>query len=86
MTKNKRDSGGLIIYLHDKLKQYRSFVKSTNECLLWIKLDKCLFNIDSDLFLCLAYNVPKGSTREHLNIYDLIAHWTYTWNRLSFFN
>ena len=52
-------------------------MKSTNECLLWIKLDKCFFHIDSDLFLCLAYNVPKGNTKEHLNdinMYDLIAH------------
>jgi len=32
--------------------------------LIWVNIDKSVFNVDTDVFLCLAYNVPTGSTRE----------------------
>ena len=59
----KRNSGGMIVYVHERLKKYVHFVKSSCESVLWLRFDKCLFNIETDVLLCLTYNVPKGSTR-----------------------
>jgi hypothetical protein len=57
----KRDSGGLIIYVHHKLKQYVELVKFSGDCLIWLKFSKSLFNFENGLFVCLAYITPKGT-------------------------
>ena len=62
----KRDSGGLIVYVHQKLKPYVELLKFSGDCMIWLKCSKTLFNFENDLFLCLVYNIPKGSSREML--------------------
>ena len=41
---------------------------------LWLKLDGSLFNLSVDVFLCLVYNVPEGSSRQglldNINLFD----------------
>lgn len=47
-----------MVYIHDRLRKH--FIKSSCDSTMWHKFDKCLFDVDSDLLLCIVYNVPKG--------------------------
>ncbi|XP_053395382.1 uncharacterized protein LOC123523921 isoform X1 [Mercenaria mercenaria] len=73
---SKRSSGGIMVYVNNKLKNYVEFVKSTNDCILWLKFKGELFELKYDVLLCLTYNIPQGSRREIFvdsNIYEMIA-------------
>ena len=45
--------------------------------ILWLKLEGRLFNLTDDVFICLAYNVPEGSSRQGLldnvNLFDRLS-------------
>ena len=41
-------------------------VKRENDDIIWLKIDKTLFNLTYDLYLCLCYVIPTGSSREAL--------------------
>ena len=43
--------------------QYKiSLVRTTEDSLVWLKLDKSLFENDQDLYLCCAYIPPAGNS------------------------
>jgi len=72
----KRDSGGLIIYVRNNLKQNVELLKYKNDRIIWLKINKSVFNSENDVFVCLLYNVPTGSAREVYddeNIYDSLV-------------
>jgi hypothetical protein len=74
--KSKRDSGGLIIYISDKISKYVTYIKHKEDHSLWIKLNSKLFGSEYPLLLCLCYNIPSGSSREGLifqNIFDSLT-------------
>lgn len=60
----RRDSGGIIIYIKNNIKNKVSLLKTTGDNIMWIKFDRSLFDFDEDIVLCLCYNVPTGSSRE----------------------
>ena len=73
----QRDSGGLIIYISDKLRSSAddSLLKTVDDSIIWLKLKGTVFGLQNDLFLCLCYNISSGSSREAFlddNIFDLI--------------
>jgi hypothetical protein len=52
------------------------FAKSYEDSILWIKLDKEIFDFSEDVLLCLCYNIPAGSSRQlfvNENIFDKIV-------------
>jgi len=60
----------------NKISQNVTLLKTEGDCILWLKIDSCLFSFDNDLFLCLSYNIPTCSSREALiqcSIYDLLC-------------
>ena len=72
----KRDSGGLVIYVANYLQPKVSLLKMKDDRLIWVTIDKSVFNVDTDVFLCLAYTVPTGSAREvfyNCTTFDSIA-------------
>ena len=73
----QRDSGGLIIYISDNLRTVVDDVclKTVDDCIIWLKLKGTVFGLQNDLFLCLCYNIPSGSSREAFvndSIFDMI--------------
>lgn len=62
----QRDSGGLIIYISDTLRPKADdiLLKSVEDNILWLKLKGSVFGLQNDVFICLCYNVPLGSSRE----------------------
>ena len=63
------------MYINNKL-NYVKFIKSTSDCIQWIKIDGKLFEFNHDVFLCLVYNSPQGSGRHYLvdqSVFELIS-------------
>lgn len=72
----RRDSGGIIVYESDKISPHVTLIKTESDCILWLKIDSCLFEFEHDLFLCVCYNIPSGSGREAMvqrNFYDMLS-------------
>lgn len=72
----KRDSGGIIIYVNHRIDDKVSIVKTSDDRLMWMKIQKDVFDFENDVLLCIAYNVPTGSAREvfyNSSIFDVIA-------------
>ena len=49
---------------------------SVEGSIIWLKLKGSAFGLKDDLFLCLCYNIPAGSSREAFlenNIFDILA-------------
>ena len=70
----KRDSGGVLVYIRDELVSDNTLFLTDSDDL---RLDGRLLNLDKDLFLCLCYNVPEGSSRlgliDNVDIFDRIS-------------
>lgn len=75
----KRDSGGLVVYIADYLKNHVNFLKTDKDDILWIRINGNVFASDEDLYLCLCYNTPVGSSREAMedgiSIFDRILQY-----------
>ena len=74
----KRDSGGIIAYVRNELVTDTTLFLQDSDDILWLKLEGRLFNLTDDVFICLAYNVPEGSSRQGLldnvNLFDRLSH------------
>ena len=57
---------GIIAYVRDKLVTGTTLFFKDSDDVLWLKLDGSLFNLYVGVFLCLAYNVPEGPSRQGL--------------------
>ena len=67
----------IIIYIADKLQTNADdiLLKTVEDSIIWLKLKGSYFGLKNDLFLCLCYNIPSGSSREvfsESNVFDLI--------------
>ena len=50
----KRDFGGIVLYIKSSLVRQCVLIKRENDDIIWLKIDKTLFNLTYDLFLCLS--------------------------------
>ena len=66
LGKKGRTSGGIAVYYQNQLKRYISLVKRSRYGLMWIKIDKCLFSHDNDVYI-----PPYKSTSHHGERTDL---------------
>ena len=64
----KRESGGLMCYIRNEIKEGIEYVNSScnnlSEDRLWINLSANYFGFDKDLYLCLIYITPETSTHQ----------------------
>ena len=60
-----RESGGIGLYIRKSLKRGIKVIRNKDDIVCTLKLDKTVFGMQWDVFLSLAYIVPKTST--HLN-------------------
>ena len=60
--KNNRYFGGLGILIKQHLRPYVKFLQNTSPEFQWLKLEKTYFGFDRDLFICVVYYPPSGST------------------------
>ena len=68
----KRASGGLIIYIKDNIRKGVKLIKNEVDCLIWLKFDKCFFQISEDIYLCVAYIPPENSVFHNMFDGDIL--------------
>ena len=57
----RRNSGGILVYCKDSVVNGVSIIKNHCDTLIWLKLDKLFFNLDTDVYLCGVYVWSDGS-------------------------
>ena len=62
----KRESGGLIAYIREELVTDDTLYMMDSDDIIWLRLKGRLFDQPDDIFFCLCYNVPEGSSRQGL--------------------
>ena len=64
----KRSSGGIIVYIRESLIKSDSVVLLTTDSddIIWLRLDD-IANLKENVFLCLCYNLPTGTSRQGVN-------------------
>lgn len=73
----KRKSGGIILYLRNKLVTKDNVVIEHTDSHLWVKIDKTVNGLNKNLFICLCYIIPSNSSRQiqvENNVYDLMLN------------
>ena len=76
LRSSKRNSGGIIVYVRDTLKNYVEFLKQVDDSIMWFKIKGCRVVGGKDLLLCLCYNIPTGSSREmfvNRSVFDTVT-------------
>ena len=51
----KRNSGGIVLYCKNTIKNGVTIVKNHFDTIIWLKLDKAFFANDSDIYVCGVY-------------------------------
>ena len=73
----KRNSGALIAYVRYELVSDNTLFLMDNDDIIWLRFDGKHFDQNDDIFLCLCFNVPVGSSRQRLiddaDIFDRIS-------------
>ena len=61
------------MYIREKFVNNETFVCKSGDDIIWVKLDKTILSLNSDLYICLCYVTPDDSSRQSLietNIFD----------------
>ena len=70
---SKRCSGGIIVYIRNKYVSKDMLVFTSQDDIIWIKINKCLCCSENNLLIGLCYVIPDGSSRQSMsetNIFD----------------
>ena len=69
-----RNFGGLAVCYREELRSGIKFLPITSTEVMWFKLNKSFFNLDNDIFVCLAYMSPHNSSfsNKRDNIIELL--------------
>ena len=60
--KINRYFGGLVIYYKSELREGIKFIANKTSDYVWMKLNHGYFSLEKDIYLCMAYIPPSGST------------------------
>ena len=68
------DSGGITIYVKDKIKLGITYIPNTSSEYGWVKLNKESFNLKDDVYICFLYISPEHSTySSEIDVIDEIS-------------
>ena len=59
----KKLSGGITVYINDRVKEGVRYIPTQNENILWCKIDRTFFELERDIYLETAYFSPQGYER-----------------------
>ncbi|MES9884415.1 MAG: reverse transcriptase family protein, partial [Sedimenticola sp.] len=62
--KAKRNSGGIVVYVRNALVDGNTFLTCVSDSHIWLKLSSNSFAFENDLYICAAYVIPEGSSRQ----------------------
>ena len=83
----KRYSGGIIIFVKNSLTKFVTMEQSTDEDIIWLKVNKSLTYSPQDLYVCCTYISPKmfwrnmeNNDRKLEHIYNYILNYKFMGN------
>ena len=59
----KRDSGGILVFINNKLSQHIEITENNDEDILSLKVNRKVFPDNNDMYICCTYISPKSSCR-----------------------
>lgn len=71
----KRSSGGIVLYYKNSIKDGVSVIMNHFDTIIWVKLDKEFFKLDSDMYICGAYLWGENSpayNAVNVDLFDII--------------
>jgi hypothetical protein len=66
-TTRGRTCEGISFYYTDKISKYVSILDKNQFGYIWVKLDRCLFDFNEDVFICHTYTRITSSTSKVIN-------------------
>ena len=69
---NNRHFGGIAILINPLLKPHVKILKNTYHDYQGIVLDKKFFNLSQNLYICVVYDPPEGSSYSQNLQYDVL--------------
>ena len=69
----ERNSGGLILYIRNTYVSNDTLVYTSMDNIIWVKIDKSLLSLSSDLYIALCYVTSVDSSRQSMletNVFD----------------
>ena len=78
-----KSSGGILVYIKSKISQGTQIIKSEHNDLLWIKLSKNFFNIESDIYIAVCYIVPNNSSYNSSDTFDVLEREIHKYSALG---
>ena len=70
--KAKRCSGGIGVFIHQKITRGITIWKYFKDIIVWLKFKSDFFNFDQDLYIAVIYLVPEGSTHEEEDLMSIL--------------
>ena len=70
----KRSSGGIIVYIRDSIRKGIKMVKNEVDCLVWLKLEKCFFQNEEDVYIAITYVAPENSPYHDISNHDIFFY------------
>ena len=70
---SKRNSVGLMLYIRNTYVSNDTLVYTSMDDIIWVKIDKSLLSLSSDLYIALCYVTPDDSSRQSMletNVFD----------------
>ena len=64
MKTSKRSSGGIIVYIRNAFVGKNTLVFKSQDDIICVKIEASKVNLSNDLYICLCYVVPEGSSRQ----------------------
>jgi hypothetical protein len=71
-TRKGRYSGGISIYFKDSLNNFVKIIEKIQNGILWVELDKSLFEFKENVYICHTYIVPNTSTVVNRDDFDFL--------------
>lgn len=73
--KARRCSGGIVLYCRESIAKDITVVRNHFDTIIWIKIDKDFFRIESDIFICATYIWGQDSPAYNVvnsNLFEII--------------
>ena len=58
MSREKCNGGGVVVFYKKLLNPYFVIMKCCVDCIIWLKLDKCMMSDDKNLYVVAIYIPP----------------------------
>ena len=82
----RRNSGGIVLYYKEQLKDGIQIIKNHFDTIIWLKLDHLFFNTQNDIYVCGAYIWGEDSPMYNsinVDLFDILENDLFLFDSLG---